>query len=170
MDTAAASPLEIVVTAAHIGALLCNGMLAGVFFAMSTAVVPGLRRVDDVAYVAAFRGINRTIQNGRFLAVFFGAPLAPLATAILVTMRGAAPGAFWLLWAGAVCAVLTFVITVTQNVPRNMQLDRAPVATAAAANAARTRFEQPWARWNLARTCTSLAAFAALTFGVAFVG
>ncbi|MGO2862045.1 MAG: hypothetical protein ACTIC1_12865, partial [Brevibacterium sp.] len=51
-------------------AIIANGLLAGVFFAFSTAVTPGLKDTDDNTYVRTFAAINRAILNGWFLLVF----------------------------------------------------------------------------------------------------
>ena len=70
---------EAVLVAATVG----NGLLAGVYFAFSCGVVPGLRRVDDLSYVTVFRAINRSIVNGLFILVFLGAPIATVAATAL---------------------------------------------------------------------------------------
>ena len=69
--------------AALVAATVGNGLLAGVFFAFSSGVVPGLRRVDDLSYVTVFRAINRSIVNGLFILVFLGAPIATVAATAL---------------------------------------------------------------------------------------
>jgi uncharacterized membrane protein len=142
-------------TAALAVALVTNGLLAGLFFAFACAVVPGFRRFDDRTYVLAFRAINRAILNGWFLLVFFAAPVSAVVAAVL-------GGWSWGLIAAAALAVLTFLVTVTANVPRNNALDAAVDTTAAGMRAARERFEGPWARWNLLRTVTAVGALVAL--------
>ena len=133
-------------------AVVTGGLLAGVFFVCACAVVPGFRRLDDRTFVAAFRAINRAILNAWFLPVFFAAPVAAVLAAV-VTGRPLAA-------AGAVCAVLTFAVTVGANVPLNTALERAEVATDAGCRTARERFERPWGRWNLVRTVTAVTALA----------
>ena len=66
-----------------IAAIVANGLLAGLFFVFTCAIAPGFRHLDDATYVRAFRAINRAILNGWFLLVFFTAPLATLAYALL---------------------------------------------------------------------------------------
>lgn len=136
------------------GAIVTNGLLAGVFFVCACAVVPGFRRVDDRTYLAAFRAINRAILTGWFLLVFFGAPVSAVAVAV------SSPG--WLTAAAAASAVVTFGITVAGNVPLNQALERAEVRSDAERRTVRESFEGPWARRNLARTATSVAALAFL--------
>ncbi|WIY82238.1 anthrone oxygenase family protein [Propionimicrobium sp. PCR01-08-3] len=138
-------------------ATVTNGLLAGVFFVFSCAVVPGLRRVDDRTFACAFQAINRAILNSWFLSVFIAAPVTGVACAALTiwkvsfmpTLIGAAAGG----------SLLTFAITAVKNVPLNNQLDRATLSSPEGLRVARQAFERPWTRWNLARTLTSLVAF-----------
>lgn len=136
-------------------AIVANGLLAGLFFVFGVAIGPGLRQVDDGTYVRAFRSINAAILNGKFLTVFFVAPIAAAVCAVLHLLRGgSAP--LPLVVAGAVCSVLTFGITAAGNVPLNEELDRAPIDTEHQRRTARQQFETRWNRRNLARTVTSV--------------
>ncbi|GEP49324.1 DUF1772 domain-containing protein [Microbacterium saccharophilum] len=141
-------------------AIIANGLLAGLFFVFSVAIGPGLRRVDDGTYVRAFRAINTAILNGKFLTVFFVAPIAAVACAVLHLSRGGSASLPSVV-AGAVCSALTFGVTAAGNVPLNQELDRAPIDTEHQRRTARGRFETRWNRRNLTRTLTSTGA---LTF------
>jgi len=142
-------------------AIFANGLLAGLFFVFDVAISPALRRVDDVTYIRMFRGINRAILNGRFLTVFFVAPVAAVVCLVLHLVEGSG-GALPLILGGAVCSVLTFGITAAGNVPLNQDLDGAPIDTEHQRRAVRQKFESRWNRWNLARTVTSAGALALL--------
>lgn len=143
-------------------ALVCNGLLAGTFFAFACAIVPGLRRVDDRTYVAAFRAINQAILNPFFLVVFLGAPVL---AAVAVVLQPAAAAGPWLI-AGLVCAIATFGITVVVNVPLNRRLDDATIGSAGEQSAARSGFERRWNAAHLVRTVTSVGAAAFLALAV----
>ncbi|EGD55011.1 DUF1772 domain-containing protein [Gordonia neofelifaecis] len=141
-------------------AVVMNGLLAGVYFAFACAVTPALGRLDDRSFVEAFRSINTVIQNGWFLTVLF---LAPIVTVVAAVLGGVQRHpSFWLLLAAAVCAVLTFVVTVVANVPLNDALDTARTATAGQYETARSAFEHAWRNWNVVRTVTGVAALALL--------
>ena len=71
--------LPTVLTASLLIAIVLNGLLAGLFFAFSIAIIPGLRRVDDSTYVRSFRAINAGILNPVFLLIFCLAPLSAVA-------------------------------------------------------------------------------------------
>lgn len=47
-----------------LAALLC-GLVAGLLFAFAVVVMPGLRTMDDAAFVQAFRAIDGVIQRGQ---------------------------------------------------------------------------------------------------------
>lgn len=142
-------------------AIIANGLLAGLFFAFTCALSPALGRLDDHAFVEAFRAVNAVILNGWFLSVFFLAPAVAIVSAV---WGGVArqPSLPWLV-TGAICAVITFVITVAANVPLNHALDTALTTTSAQYRAARLAFEAAWNRWNLARTFTSVGALGLLS-------
>ena len=137
-------------------AVVGNGLLAGLFLAFVVAVSPGLRRVDDAAYVATFRAVNAAILSLVFLAVFLGTPVVTLGAAVL-----GGHDRSWLL-VGAAGAAATFLVTAAGNVPLNTRLAAAPVHTAAERADARRRFEARWNRWNVVRATTSTLALAAL--------
>lgn len=131
-------------------AALLLGLSAGLFFAFTVAVMPGLRRTDDATFVATMTAINRAILNFPFGLVFVGALIAPIVAAILAFITGASSP--WLLIAAAV-VYLVGVLAVTGgvNVPLNEALDR---------DGKRRAFEDRWVRFNTVRTVSGIVAFA----------
>ncbi|QEO13093.1 DUF1772 domain-containing protein [Agromyces intestinalis] len=144
-----------------VAAIAGNGLLAGVFFAFSSGVMPGLRRVDDDAYVTVFRAVDRSIVNGPFIVVFLAAPIATVAAAAL-HLDAAAQHALPYLVAGLVLSLVSFAVTGVVNVPLNNRLAAAPIGDAQLRKEARDRFEVRWNRWNHVRTVASTAAFVVL--------
>lgn len=149
-----------------VAAILTSGLLAGLFYAFSCAVTPGLARADDATFVTATRATNEAILNGWFALTFFGAPvLTVVALVALLTGSGDVAPAAWS--SGAVLAHLaTWVITARAHLPLNRAI--ADAGDSAATHAAvRASSEARWRRWNNVRTLTSTAAFAALVLAVA---
>lgn len=148
-----------------IAAALTVGLSAGLLFAYSTSVNPGLRQLDDDAYIAAMQGINRAIQNGVFFAVYFlPALLLPLCCRS-VYKAGGASSAFWLLVAASVLYLFGVVgVTIGGNVPLNNALEafRREGADAGMLRRAREAFEGPWNRWHAVRTWAAVLSFAAV--------
>jgi len=133
-----------------------TGLVAGLLYGFACAVMPGLRRVDDAAFVAVMRSINRRILNGWFLVCFLGAPVLTVATGFV--------GGFGRpIVAALALSGVSYLITAAGNVPLNTALDAAgDPAGIADTGAARVRFERRWVRWNVARSLASAGAFGCL--------
>ncbi len=134
-----------------IAARVLSGLFAGFFLTYAMSVIAGLRRVDDVTYVATFQAINETVRSPAFAVVFFGALPVTIGAAFL--HRGVDRR---MLGAGAAFLFATMAITFVFNVPLNNELATYVDVDAASAATARADFEDSWNRWNLARTCTAL--------------
>lgn len=97
-----------------------DGLMAGVFFAFSIAIMPALRRVPATQAIAVMQVTNRAIVNPVFLLVFLGTALLNL---------GALPMAWWVGSLGLALSALIYLlgalaVTVAGNIPRNNALDR----------------------------------------------
>lgn len=148
---------RIVLAAATIGAGLC----AGLFYTYQISVTRALAEVDDVTYVTMFQTINETILNPWFRVMFLGTP--PLIAAALVLNRRSTRLVTALVGAGLVLNIALVAITVFGNVPLNDDLAGYDTITSDTAAIARSDFEEPWNRLNLARTAVAVTSFAALT-------
>ena len=150
-------------TAALAGAVVTNGLMAGLFAAYSYAVMPGLGRTDDRTFVAAMQQTNAAILNGWFGVCFGGAVLLAAVAAVLHRGR---PGLGWIM-AGLVLYVAVLGVTFAVNVPLNDALAAAGDVDPAGA---RARFEGLWVRWNVVRAVLSTAAFGCLTWALVATG
>lgn len=150
-------------TAILVAATVDTGLLAGLFYAFTVSVMPGLRRVDDRTFVDAMQRINVAIINPWFFGSFLGAPLLTVVAAAL--QDGAVLA--WILAALALYGVV-LAITVGVNIPLNNALAAAgPPDRAADPTAVRARFEAPWVRWNVARAVVATAGFGCLAVALA---
>ncbi|CAL9352178.1 hypothetical protein SUDANB121_00501 [Nocardiopsis dassonvillei] len=149
---------DMVYTVVPVLSVVLTGLFAGLFFAFSVAVMPGLGRADDRVMIEAMQRINVAILNPLFAVVFIGAPVVLLGSTLLHWAAGDTAGAWW---AGAALVLLVAVLAVTfaVNVPRNNTLERAGTAARLADPAAvRGDFEPVWVRWNHLRALASTAA------------
>lgn len=137
-------------------AVLLTALNAGVYFAFSSAVMPGLRGIDDYSFVVTMRAINQAVFNPWFMTSFFGSKgiTAIVAGMALLTAES---GRWWIL-AALGFHLVSLLITVGANIPHNNRLDAAGNSDAAM----RKRFAQPWLRWNTARTAAASAALVCL--------
>ncbi|MEU0273635.1 DUF1772 domain-containing protein [Streptomyces sp. NPDC006307] len=153
--------MRVLQTVALTTSTLAAGLMAGLFAAFAYAVMPGLARSGDHAFVQVMQNINRAIINGWFLLPFL-LPLPLLLLAAFLAGDGPNAGAvrFWVI-AALVLYVAAFLVTGTQNVPLNEALDK--VAALASDRdglaAARAAFEEAWVRWNTVRALLHATAF-----------
>ncbi|MFD1813151.1 DUF1772 domain-containing protein [Rhodococcus gannanensis] len=133
--------------------LVLHGTLAGLYYAFSMSVMPGLRAVDATAAGEAMRGINRKIQTPWLFVPFLGAPVAALVAGFLASD----PAAPWYFAAAGVNLVGSLVVTASINVPLNNALD-----------AGRITFGDYAPRWTAFNTVRAVATVASLVLvGVA---
>jgi len=156
--------IDAVLPGATVVAAAGSGLMAGLFFAFSAAVMPGLRRLRPEVGAAAMQAINRAILNPVFGVVFGGTPLLCLLLAVAAPFS-ASSGTGWIV-AGAVLHVVgSFVLTVVANVPLNNRLDAADPDSPAGAEVWADYLVR-WTAWNHIRAVLCTAATAALAVGV----
>jgi uncharacterized membrane protein len=90
-----------------VAALGC-GLMAGLFFAFSVAVMKALARLPSAEGIGAMQSINVAIINPLFLAVFFGTAAACVLVMIALLLRWHDPATIYLLIGGALYLVGTF--------------------------------------------------------------
>ena len=150
-----------------LAAAVASGLAAGVLGLYAHTIMPGLRRVDDRTFVAAFQALDRAILNPWFLTAFFGAPVLTGAATVLVWTGDDVVMAAWLL-AAFVLLLASVVVTVAVNVPLNDALKAAgdPHHIADLAGTRRAFDEARWAAANRVRAVACTAAFAILVGAV----
>jgi uncharacterized membrane protein len=142
---------------------ICSSLIAGLFYAYSVSVNPGLHALSDEQYVAAMQSINKAILNPFFFATFMGTlVLLPVSTYLHVSHANKAKFVL-LLTASIIYILLVFGVTVVKNVPLNEELARYDLSSASpeAITSARVKFENTWNAWHQVRTlsCIIAAAF-----------
>src|SRR5438046_1052272 len=100
-------------------AILGCGLIAGVFFAFSTFVMPALARLHPAQGIAAMQSINVTVINPLFMLAFMGTALACLALGISAVLKWQHPGMTYVLAGSVLYFVGTFLVTIVCNVPLN---------------------------------------------------
>jgi uncharacterized membrane protein len=157
-------------TGALVAAALTSGLAAGLFYAYSYSVMPGLGRADDRTFVMGMQRINEAILNGWFALCFVGALVF---TALALALHVPSGGRSVLPWivAALVLYVVVLVVTFAVNVPLNDELNAAGDPDRVADLAAvRERFEATWVRWNIVRSVASIASFGCLAWALVLNG
>lgn len=156
--------------AALVAATLATGLIAGVFYAYATSVMPALNRTDDRAMVDVMQKINVVIINPWFMIGFLGTVGCTLLAAVLHLGEEHRATVIWL---GVALAlnVIAFAVTSGLNVPLNDQLaaagDPAQIGDVAKV---RADFESAWVRWNIIRAILHALAFLVLTGALVVAG
>jgi len=135
-----------------------TALMAGLFYAYSCSVNPGLGRLPDAMYLSAMQSINRAILNPVFFAGFMGALiLLPVCTWLHygtpLSVR------FWCLLAATVVYIIgVFGVTVAGNIPLNQALDAFKINPTDIETLARQRaaFEAKWNSFNTIRTVAAI--------------
>jgi uncharacterized membrane protein len=143
------------------------GLIGGLFFAFSVAVMKALGRLPPAEGMAAMQAINVTILNPVFLSVFVGTAALCGLVVIASLLRWDRPGALFLLAGGGIYVVGTFLVTAAFNVPRNEKL--ASVAPAAPeASGLWADYLVEWTAWNHVRAVAAAAAATLLTVALSY--
>ena len=138
-------------------AALGSGLIAGVFFIFSVAIMRSLERVPGG--MAAMQSINVVIINPMFLGVFMGTALVCVVLAIGSAVRWQQPGAAWMLAGALLYLIGALGITIIFNVPMNNALVAADPASAPGQEIWKNYLTN-WTLWNHIRTIATLAASA----------
>lgn len=140
---------------------LGSALMAGVFFAFSSFVMPALGRLPPAQGVAAMQAINRAALQKPFLVTFVATGLVCLLLAGLSVASWADVRARYRIAGSLLFLVGTFIVTRAANVPRNQALAELDPNSAAAASYWQTYLTE-WTAWNHVRTVAALIALALL--------
>jgi uncharacterized membrane protein len=137
-----------------------TALIAGLFYAYSCSVNPGLGKLSDANYLSAMQSINREILNPVFFMSFMGTlVLLPLST--WLQYNPSTPiRCYLLLGATLVYGAGTFGVTIFGNVPLNNALDAYQIQSASSEvlNQQRALFEKPWNQLHTIRTIANAIA------------
>jgi uncharacterized membrane protein len=137
----------------------------GVFFAFSTFVMAGLRRLPTAQGIAAMQSINVTAIRPLFMTLLFG-------TAASCAVLGVWAVVHWdadrspLLLAGALLYLIgAIVLTGAHHVPLNDSLARLDPQSVAASTEWR-HYLSSWTSWNHVRTVAPIASAVCFTLAL----
>jgi uncharacterized membrane protein len=151
-----------VLYAATLATALGCGLVAGVFFAFSSFVMPALKRLPPAHGIAAMQSINKLAVTPAFMTALVGTAVACLGLAAwAVISMGERPAAL-VLAGSALYLVGAIGVTIARNVPLNDRLATLhPQGPAAAGRW--DEYVTKWTAWNHVRASAALTAAATLT-------
>jgi uncharacterized membrane protein len=151
-------------------AVIAMGLVAGLFYFSSIAVMPALTAADDRTLVDAMQQMIDKIENPAFFLVFLGAPALAAFALVQARRSGSPKTAGWIVAALALYTVMV-VVTFAVHIPLNDDLRQAGDPDRIENLAAvRDDFVTPWVAWDIVRTLATTAAFACLTWALVLHG
>jgi uncharacterized membrane protein len=147
-------------------AALGSGLIAGVFFIFSVAIMRALERVPGG--MAAMQSINVIIINPMFLGVFMGTAVLCLVLAVVSIVQWQSPGSAWLLAGCLLYLVGSIGLTMVFNVPMNNALATADPASPEGQKVW-ADYLLNWTFWNHVRAIASLAASASFMMALTYM-
>jgi uncharacterized membrane protein len=155
-----------VLYAATLATALGCGLVAGVFFAFSSFVMPALKRLEPAHGIAAMQSINKLAVAPAFMAALFGTATACLGLAVWAAISWGERPAALVLAGGGLYIVGVVGVTIARNVPLNERLAKLHPQEDADATVRWDEYVAKWSAWNHARTAAALAAAATLTMAL----
>ena len=152
-----------------VGTAIACAAMGGVFFAFSTFVMQGLRRLPPAQGIAAMRSINITAVTPIFMTALFGTAAACAAVAVraLIDWQGMTSA---YLVAGSLSYLIGSIgVTIAFNVPLNNALAAADPSGGDAVWLW-MKYVRTWTAWNHVRTVSGPIAAALLIRAVMSCG
>jgi uncharacterized membrane protein len=138
------------------------GLVAGVFFAFSTFVMPALARLQPDRGIVAMQSIGITAINPLFMLALFGTAGACILLIIALLPKWHQPSAACLLIGSLLYLVGTVGVTIAFNVPLNDALAKVDPDSVDGAKLWDT-YLVTWTFWNHIRTVAAIVATVAFT-------
>ncbi|WP_030762777.1 MULTISPECIES: DUF1772 domain-containing protein [unclassified Streptomyces] len=161
--------METARTATLVVATITTGLISGLFYAFTVAVMPGLARGSDKTLVETMQNINKAILNGWFILAYLGAPLLTAVTLVLHATDPDTRDAVLPLAVALAAYVAAMAITARINIPLNDALEQAgsPEHTdTTTAHTTRTTYETPWNKANTWRTVLTTVSLVLLAYAL----
>lgn len=146
---------------------LGSGLIAGLLFAFSVAVMTALARLPAPQGIAAMQSINAVIVNPLFGLVLFGTTLGASILTVAAILLWPRPDAPWLLAGGLLYLIGGIAVTMVANVPLNRRLAAVAADTPEAASLWR-HYLSVWTAWNHVRTVATLASLGSFIVAIAW--
>jgi uncharacterized membrane protein len=148
-------------------AILGCGLMAGVFFIFSVAIMNALSRLPASEGIAAMQAINIAIVNPLFMLVFLGTAATTIFVVVSSLLKWQEPNAIYLVVGGVLYVVGSLLVTVIINIPMNNALAAAKPTDSTSATLW-ANYLTNWTAWNHVRVVAAIAATVSLTIARIF--
>jgi len=153
--------LLVITVIAGLGA----GLMSGAFYAFSSFVMSGFRRLPPADGMAAMQAVNVTAVGPGFMAGFFGTTVLSAAAAVWAIVDWREEASVLVLVGAGLYAAGVFAMTAAYHVPRNNRLAALDARTPEGTDYWAVYLRE-WTRWNHARAVASLLAAAAFIVAI----
>lgn len=140
------------------------GVTGGVYFAFSTFVMSGLRKLPDRQGLSAMQAVNKAAPNPLFMTALFGTAVLAVGLVVAGVRRWGDGGSVQLV-VGSALYLVSVVLTIGFHVPRNDALDKVDAGAADAATKW-LHYAQVWTAGNHVRTLSAIAGAVVLTLAL----
>ena len=150
--------LESRLEAVMLVSVILNAMAAGIIFIFSNTVMPALATLDSDVGINAMNTINVIIVNPLFVIAFFGGLISgyPARAMWKNPDEFSRPARYYALATTLVFFFGEFMVTVTQNVPRNNALLVVDPESDDGINYWKNNYLKSWVAWNTVRCVFSV--------------
>jgi uncharacterized membrane protein len=153
------------IAAGTVAAAVGAAVVAGLMFAFSTSVMPGLARRPHAEGIASMQAMNSAILNPLFGLAFGGTAVLCLVLAVTAPLTTDESHAVLRALGSVLYVVGPFGVTMVANVPMNEALDAVDPASDEGATYWRTYLRR-WTAWNHLRALLGTAASVLLILAV----
>ena len=142
-------------------AIVTTALSAGIFYAWSVTVIPGLKRVSDHNYLETMQSVNRAILNPLFFIAFIGCMVLLALNAYFLYQLDSSSSFIFTFSAFIIYIIGTFGVTVFGNVPMNESLDKIDLKglNIEEVKKLRSSYEGKWNTFNYIRTFFAVTSF-----------
>ena len=143
------SPLEVMMLVS----VILNSMAAGIIFIFSNTIMPSLATLDSNVGINVMNKINVIIVNPLFVVAFFGGLISAYPTRVMWRNSDtySKPARYYALFSTLIFFFGEFIVTVSQNVPRNNALLAVDPTSDDGVNYWKQSFLKEWVAWNTVR-------------------
>lgn len=142
-------------------AALGSGLIAGVFFVFSIAVMRALDQLSPAQAIAAMQSINTAILNPTFFGTFVGTGVICILLPVAILTDWSTTRAIWMFIGMGFYLIGSLMVTIVFNVTLNNRLATIRPDDPQA-DAIWRKYSSVWTRWNHVRGLSSF--IAALAF------
>ena len=146
-------------------AAISTGLMAGIYFAFSSFVMPAFKNIEEKQAIAAMTSINDTILRSWFMPLFFGSSIISAILLFSIWTQSYSPNSNLIIFACITYLTGMLLCTAIFNVPLNKALAKAGAANLES-HITWSGYLKNWTFWNHVRMIASLFSCIIFTYAL----